>query len=368
MREVEAQEHWVVQLNRRNRTAFFALLFPVLGTHLAFLQAGLLEWILLALQLLVYPQLVYWRARRSADPLRAEMQNLLVDGVLLGIWVTHWGFPLWIAFVLFIGVCLNLMIFQGRRGLSKVILAMLAGVLVAALVSGLRFRPDTSLLTTSLCMLALTLYLFMFANDAYTRGVALRQSRKQLGTRIEEITSLQAQLQEQASRDPLTGLFNRRHLDSLLAQELAECRQTGAELTLVMIDIDRFKMVNDNFGHLAGDEMIRALADLLLRHAREGELACRFGGEEFLLMMPRTPVSLALQRSEVLRKEFEAMRVTFEGHDMRTTLSFGIAGFPDHGSEPTPLLQMADKALYAAKLQGRNCIVDAGQLAEPADA
>lgn len=365
---MEAQEHWVVQLNRRNRTVFFAFLFPVLGTHLAFIHAGLLEWILLALQFLLYPQLAYWRARRSADPLRAEMQNLLVDSVLLGIWVAGWGFPLWIAFILFIGTCLNLMIFQGRRGFSKVILAMLAGVLVVALANGLRFRPDTSLLTTSLCMLAITLYLFMFANDAFTRGVALRQSRKQLGTRIAEITSLQAQLQEQASRDPLTGLFNRRHLDRMLAQALDECREAGAELTLVMIDIDRFKAVNDNFGHLAGDKMIRTLAAMLLRHAQADDLACRFGGEEFLLMMPRTPVSVALQRSEALRKEFEAMRVTFEGRDMQTTLSFGIAGFPDHGSEPTPLLQMADKALYAAKQQGRNCIVDAGQLAETADA
>ena len=365
---MEAQEHWVVRLNRRNRTVFFAFLFPVLGTHLAFIHAGLLEWILLALQLLLYPQLVYWRAHRSADPLRAEMQNLLVDDVLLGMWVASWGFPLWISFILFIGVCLNLMIFQGRRGLSKVFLAMLVGVLVVVLVGGLRFRPDTSPLTTGLCMLALALYLFMFANDAYTRGVALRQSRKQLGTRIAEITLLQAKLQEQASRDPLTGLFNRRHLDKMLAKELAECRQADAELTLVMIDIDRFKGVNDNFGHLAGDEMIRTLAELLLRHAQEGDLACRFGGEEFLLMMPRTPVSVALQRSERLRKEFEAMRVSFEGHDMRTTLSFGIAGFPGHGSEPTPLLQMADKALYAAKLRGRNCIVDAGRLAEAVDA
>ncbi len=365
---MEAQEHWVVRLNRRNRTVFFALMVPVLGSHLVFIQAGLLEWILLALQFLLYPQLAYWRARRSADPLRAEMQNLLIDDVLLGMWVASWGFPLWIAFMLFISTCLNLMIFHGRRGLSKVILAMLTGVLVVALVDGLRFRPDTSLLTASLCMLALTLYLFMFANDAYTRGVALRQSRKQLGIRVEEITSLQAQLQEQASRDPLTGLFNRRHLDRMLAQELAECRRSGAGLTLVMIDIDRFKAVNDSFGHLAGDEILRALADLLLRHAHEGDLACRFGGEEFLWMMPRTPVAVALRRSEALRKEFEAMRVSFEGRDMQTTLSFGIAGFPDHGSEPTLLLQMADEALYAAKLQGRNCIVDAGQLAETADA
>lgn len=365
---MEAREHWVVRLNRRNRTVFFAFLFPVLGTHLVFIQAGLLQWILLALQLLLYPQLVYWRARRSADPLRTEMRNLLVDDVLFGMWVASWGFPLWIGFILFIGVCLNLMIFQGSRGLSKVILAMLTGVLVVALVQGLDFRPETSLLTTGLCMLALTLYLFMFAGDAYTRGVALRQSRKQLGTRIEEIESLQAQLQEQASRDPLTGLFNRRHLDSLLAQELAECRAAGTELTLVMIDIDRFKAVNDSFGHLAGDEMIRTLAALLLRHARDGDLACRFGGEEFLLMLPRTPVAVARERSEKLRREFESMRVAFEGHEMQTTLSFGIAGFPDHGSEPTPLLQMADKALYAAKLQGRNCIVEAGRRDEPVQA
>ena len=112
--------------------------------------------------------------------------------------------------------------------------------------------------------------------------------------------------------------------------------------------------------------MIRAVAALLLRHAQEGELAYRFGGEEFLLVMPRTTVSAALRRSEGLRREFEAMRVAFEGRDMRTTLSFGVAGFPDHGTEATPLLQMADEALYAAKMQGRNCIVDAGTLAEPA--
>ena len=365
---MEGQEHWVLKLNRRNRTVFFALLLPLLGSHLAFIHAGVLEWGLLVLQLLLYPQLVYWRARRSLDPLRAEMQNLLVDGFLLGLWVASWGFPLWISFVLFIGVCLNLMIFQGLRGLSNVTLAMLAGAVGGVLTSGLYFRPETSLPTTLLCMLALTSYLFMFAHDAYTRSLSLRHSRKQLGIRITEITSLQARLEEQAARDPLTGLFNRRNLDNLLVQELAECRAAGVELTLVMIDIDRFKSINDTFGHLAGDKMIRAVAALLLRHAQDGDIACRFGGEEFLLIMPQTPLPTARQRSELLRKEFEAMHVTFQGRDMQTTLSFGIAGFPGHGHEPTPLLQLADKALYAAKLQGRNRIVDAGVLAATADA
>lgn len=359
------QGHWVVRLNRRNRTAFFALLFPVLGTHLAFIQAGTLPWVLLALHMLVYPQLAYWRALRSADPLRAEMQNLLLDAVLLGIWVASWAFPLWVAFILFIAVCLNLMIFEGLRGLWKVILASLASVLIVALAGGLQFRPDTSLLTTSLCMLALTLYLYMFANDAYNRGVALRQNGKQLEMRIAEITSLQAQLQEQATHDALTGLFNRRHLDKALAQQLAACHKAGAVLTLVMIDIDRFKSINDDSGHLAGDEMLRALAALLQRHLQEGELACRFGGEEFLLMLPGVPVSAAMQWSEVLRKEFEALRVPFEGRQLQATLSFGVAGFPEHGAKPDALLKAADIALYAAKSQGRNCVVHAGQLSEP---
>ena len=359
------QGHWVVRLNRRNRAAFFALLLPILGTHLAFIQAGPLPWVLLALHMLVYPQLAYWRACRSADPLRAEMHNLLLDAVMLGIWVASWGFPLWIAFILFIAVCLNLMIFEGLRGLWKIILASLAAVLIVALVSGLQFRPDTSLLTTSLCMLALTLYLYMFANDAYNRGVALRQNGKQLELRIAEITSLQAQLQEQATHDALTGLFNRRHLDKALAQELAASHKAGAALTLLMVDIDRFKSINDESGHLAGDEMLRALAALLRRHLQEGELACRFGGEEFVLMLPGVPVSVAMQRSEVMRREFEALRAPFEGHHLQATLSFGVAGFPEHGAEPDALLKAADIALYAAKSQGRNCVVHVGQLSEP---
>ena len=360
------QGHWVVRLNRRNRTAFFAILFLILGTHLAFIQAGALPWVLLALHLLVYPQLAYWRACRSANPLRAEMQNLLLDALMLGMWVASWGFPLWIGFILFIAVCLNLMIFEGLRGLWKVILASLASVLVVGLVGGLHFRPETSLLTTGLCMLAITLYLYMFANDAFNRGIALRQNGKQLEMRIAEITSLQAQLREQAMHDPLTGLFNRRHLDDALARELAACHKAGAALTLVMIDIDHFKSINDEGGHLAGDEMLRALAALLLRHLQEGELACRFGGEEFLLMLPGTPVSVAMQRSESMRREFEALRVPFERRHLRATLSFGIAGFPEHGAGPDALLKAADIALYAAKSQGRNCVAHAGQLPEPA--
>ncbi|MGY1521903.1 diguanylate cyclase [Luteimonas sp. A482] len=358
--------HWVVTLNRRNRSLFFALGLFVLGPHLAYLQAGPLMWTLLALQLLVYPQLVYWRAARSPDPLRAELQNLLLDGVLLGAWIAVWGLPLWISFTLFVGVCLNVVIFMGVPGMWKGIASLVAGAAVVALVNGLEFRPHTELHTSLLCIVLLTAYLLFFANDAHRRGIKLRDSRWQLGKQLAEITSLQSQLQEQAERDPLTGLHNRRFLDDALERELASCTQSGVPLTLVLIDIDRFKRINDTYGHPAGDEMIRRLADLLRERVRDdGLIACRYGGEEFLMLLPGTPVAEALDMAEELRATFESLQVVSAGQSMCTTLSIGVAGCPDHGTQAQPLVLRADQALYEAKLRGRNRVVRASDARAP---
>ena len=362
-----AKVHWVVTLIRRNRTLFFALGFAVLGTHLAYLQAGPLMWTLLALQLLVYPQIAYWRSARAADPLRAEMQHLLVDGLLLGAWMGVWGLPLWISFMFFVGTCLNVMIFMGMSGLWKGVAAIAAGVAGAAVFNGLSFRPHTELHTSLLCIALLTGYLLIFARDAYHRGLSLRESRRQLGERLEEITRLQSQLQDQAQRDPLTGLHNRRFLDEALERELAACAAAGLPLALVLIDIDRFKRINDTYGHPAGDEMIRRLAELLRERVRdEGLIACRYGGEEFLLMLPATPLHEAAALAEELRGTFESLRVEAGGQMMRTTLSIGVAGFPEHGARAPMLVLRADHALYAAKLGGRNQVVRADALPEHA--
>ncbi len=352
--------HWVVTLNRRNRSLFFAVGLFVLGTHLAYLDAGPLMWTLLALQLLVYPQLVYWRAARSRNPLRAEMQNLMVDGVLLGAWIGVWGLPLWISFMLFVGVCLNVVIFMGLPRVWMAMTSVACGVGLVALVHGLEFRPETQLHTSLLCIVLLSCYLLFVAHDAYTRGIKLRDSRYELGQRLEEITRLQLQLQEQAERDPLTGLHNRRFLDVALERELAVCADSGAPLALVLIDIDRFKRINDTYGHPAGDEMIRCLADLLRSRVRDGGLiACRYGGEEFLLMLPGTHVADAMALAEDLRSHFESLEVVSGGQVMRTTLSIGVAGCPDHGRQAQPLVMRADQALYEAKLHGRNRVMRA---------
>jgi len=355
----EGGTHWVVRLNGRNRATFFLGVLAMLALHLRHQQVGALHWTLLVLQFAVYPGLIYWRAVRSADPLRTELQNLLLDGFLLGMWMAVWGMPLWISFMLVIAVCLNVVIYMGMPGLGKAWAALGGGIALVWLVAGIDFRPDTSLAVSLLCIGLLTLYLLFFANAAYHRGLSLRENRKVLGERLEQITELQARLQEQALHDPLTGLYNRRHMDTVLARELATCRDAGESLALVLLDIDHFKRVNDTWGHLAGDDMLCVLAGQLRDIVEGRAMACRFGGEEFMLMLPGAAATGALEVAERLRRRFEREPGLAEGQPMRATLSLGVAVAPDHGGSARELLLCADQALYQAKLLGRNRVVPA---------
>ena len=311
-------------------------------------------WVLQVLQFAVYPLLLYQRAVRAPDPLRAELQNLLLDGVLLGAWMAVWGLPLWISFMLAISVCLNVVIYMGMPGLMRGVVALAAGVAAVRLVAGIDFRPDTGLLVSLLCMALLTFYLLLFAQAAYQRGLSLRESRKVLGERLEQITQLQARLQEQALRDPLTGLYNRRHMDQVLDRELAACAASGEPLALVLLDIDHFKQVNDTWGHLAGDDLLRALAAQLREVVDGRAMACRLGGDELMLMLPGTSSAGAMAMAERLRRRFEQVPASTGAGPMAASLSLGIAMFPDHGQSARELLHCADQALYQAKLHGRN--------------
>jgi len=206
-------------------------------------------------------------------------------------------------------------------------------------------------------MLALTLYLFAFARDGYDRAMAQHQVHARLREQYDEIRSLQAQLREQALRDPLTGLFNRRQLAAALPSALEHCRERGAPLSVLLIDIDHFKRINDTHGHAAGDMVLQALARLLLCHVRPQDLACRLGGEEFLLVLDNTPLDAAVERAQALRQAFEALRVRTAAGELGATLSCGVAAFPLHAGQPEALLAHADQALYEAKERGRNGVV-----------
>jgi diguanylate cyclase (GGDEF)-like protein/PAS domain S-box-containing protein len=170
----------------------------------------------------------------------------------------------------------------------------------------------------------------------------------------EEILALQKKLEEMAVHDSLTGLYNRHYLDVTLKRELARAAREKYPVSFVMIDIDRFKDVNDTFGHKAGDAVLQNLASLLMENSRASDIIFRYGGEEFLAVLPKVKVELAFQIAEKWRKGFLESTLLLGYGGVKATISCGIAAFPKHGATGTDLIANADQALYQAKSAGRN--------------
>ena len=185
----------------------------------------------------------------------------------------------------------------------------------------------------------------------------LRDANERLKGQLSEIEALQARLRDQAIRDPLTGLFNRRYLTETLQRELARCARETRPLAVVMLDVDHFKALNDAFGHETGDRMLQAVGGFLGDETRHGDVACRFGGEEFVVVLPGASAQAAAARAQVWRSAFERLQVSHQGHDVGVTLSMGVAEYPAHAASADDLLRAADVALYEAKRQGRNRVV-----------
>lgn len=182
----------------------------------------------------------------------------------------------------------------------------------------------------------------------------LRQANQQLKQQLLEIENLQSRLQELATRDPLTGLFNRRYLHETLERELSRAARSNAPLSLIMMDIDHFKAVNDTYGHKAGDLMLQALSRTLVDRVRKEDIPCRYGGEEFLIVLPGMSLEDAQRRAEEFRLMFQKMNIPFGSRHLQATLSAGVACYPQHGEDSDTLLRLVDEALYSAKNAGRN--------------
>jgi diguanylate cyclase (GGDEF)-like protein/PAS domain S-box-containing protein len=179
---------------------------------------------------------------------------------------------------------------------------------------------------------------------------ALRDANALLENRVAEIEQLQEKLREQAIRDYLTGLFNRRYLDETIEREIARAKRDRSQLSVVMIDIDHFKSINDTYGHEAGDIVLIELGSLLMKNSRTSDIACRHGGDEFVIVMPNASPEDALKRADEWRQIFEQKRFTSNERRFATTLSMGIASYPLHASSPKGLFQAADQALYQSKI------------------
>jgi diguanylate cyclase (GGDEF)-like protein len=171
---------------------------------------------------------------------------------------------------------------------------------------------------------------------------------------------LQHTLHEQSIKDVLTGLYNRRYAEEFFLREQHRAARHGISIGIMLIDVDNFKKVNDSHGHDAGDEVLRRLGALLGHEFREEDTACRYGGEEFLAILPYANLEGCRSRAEVVRKLVEQeLKIAWHGEKLAITISIGVAFFPDHGDTHQRAVEAADTALYQAKQQGRNCVCTA---------
>jgi diguanylate cyclase (GGDEF)-like protein len=195
-----------------------------------------------------------------------------------------------------------------------------------------------------------------------------RSLLERLKTNAEELEKLNARLRDQANRDGLTGLYNHRYFRERLEKEINS--NPGGPLSLVFMDIDHFKRYNDNHGHLAGDTLLKTLADVLRQHTDKHGQAARYGGEEFVVLLPECDKDAAEALGETLRTAIE--KYPFFGREEqpqgRVTLSLGVASFPEDGQNGTTVIDHADQALYEAKRQGRNQLCCFGSSCAPVGA
>jgi diguanylate cyclase (GGDEF)-like protein len=194
------------------------------------------------------------------------------------------------------------------------------------------------------------LLLLAFMCTVVTTGLVLSAVIEERRRAVETMQGAMGDLREQTIRDPLTSLYNRRFLYDYLQRELIRAGRERAPLAVMMIDLDHFKQLNDRAGHQAGDQVLAEMGALLERHIRGSDIACRYGGEEFALVLPGATLDGARRRGEEIRSAIRGERARLRG----ITASLGIALYPEHAGDAEVLLRAADEALYDAKAAGRN--------------
>jgi len=221
-----------------------------------------------------------------------------------------------------------------------------------------------------------TLGVLCMACPSHSPGLSLRSPEDQVEALARHATAvcerislalanlrLREVLRNQSIRDPLTGLFNRRFMEESLEREVRRATRNKEGVALLMLDLDHFKLFNDTFGHQAGDVLLRGFGDFLSQGTRGQDVACRFGGEEFLIVLSGASVDAACKRAELLREDLKQLTVRHAGQVLgRVTVSIGVSAYPDHGATVEELVRAADQALYRAKEEGRDRIVVANSV------
>lgn len=198
----------------------------------------------------------------------------------------------------------------------------------------------------------------LFFIEIYKQEIKLRETIRELKETKELVLEQNKLLEQLANQDMLTGLYNRRQLSDTLKQEIERCKRYDTDLSIIMLDLDHFKNVNDTFGHEFGDYVIKEFANRILSCIRQVDLAFRVGGEEFLVLLPQTDLSGATATAEKIRRHCAEKQFQHDAHSVIITVSIGVTAYREHPPKHREeMICHADHALYAAKKQGRNQVV-----------
>ena len=308
-------------------------------------EASMFDWITLAAVLLFSVE--YGLSRTIYHPLAA---GLAVGSVLIAT---------------FVSVIINL---QDPRPLFFLIL----GGLIASLFLSARMTAIIFIITfVGLLLLPIfaagfsisgnisALFFILTVGGLVVMAAALRQRYlEQIDWQTQQLVKSESQLRELSIHDPLTGLFNRRYLEEMLALEMIRAARKRYPIGIIMADIDHFKRFNDTHGHAAGDAVLVQVANFLRTHIRSSDVACRYGGEEFILILPEASLEITQMRAGHMREDSRQIHVQYKEKTLEAvTLSLGVAVFPDHGSTNDEILGAADAAMYRAKREGRDRVV-----------
>ena len=306
--------------------------------------------------IIVTPLILSWRLRRTAHWSRQKKLETFCFGsllliVTLVVFSDATGFlsPFPLTFTI-----MPFMIWAGFRLSQRVVTTATAVVSAFAVhytVNGIGPFALWSMNESLLILLA-------FISTIVVTSLVLSALRIERGRAMDELERAMIGLREQAITDPLTGLYNRRYLWEFLRREWIRAKRKDNSLAVIMIDLDHFKRINDTHGHQAGDFVLTAIAGLLRNQIRSSDIVCRYGGEEFALVLPEASLDNVRLRAEHIRAAIKRLDFRHEGVPLGgITASLGVALFPHHADSPDSLIRAADEALYAAKGVGRDRIV-----------
>ncbi|HNV84600.1 MAG TPA: diguanylate cyclase [Arenimonas sp.] len=301
------------------------------------LQSSTLHWVWMVFTCLLWPHLAYFLARRSRDPLRRELQNFVFDSFIAGSWVPLMHFNALPSAVL-LAVVMSDKINTGVRGLwLRSLPGMFLALLGGGLLTGFAFQPNTSMTVLLATMPILIIHTIAVSISSYQ---LVRKVQRQ-NLKLEELSRI----------DTLTGLGSRGHWQTLAENILQQHRATGSHVTVMLLDVDQFKDINDCHGHAVGDDVLRGIAELMQGYLPANSHAGRLGGDEFAVVLP-VQLHEAEAIAEKIRMAVENSSFSY-APDLQCSISIGIAQ-PDNEAGLREWLEVADRALYRAKHAGRN--------------